>query len=35
MTKINYTLDEGMPKVIESIKALNHDIKDPFIVLVA
>jgi hypothetical protein len=35
MDKITYTLDEGIPRVIESINALNHDIKDPFIVLVA
>jgi hypothetical protein len=35
MEKIKYTLDEGIPKVIDSINALNHDINDPFIVLVA
>lgn len=35
MKKITYTLDEWIPKVIESIDALNHDINDPFIVLVA
>lgn len=35
MKKITYTLDEWIPKVIESIDALNHDINDPFVVLVA
>lgn len=35
MKKITYTLDEWIPKVIESIDALNHDISDPFVVLVA
>lgn len=35
MEKINYTLDEWIPKVIDSINALNHDIDDPFVVLVA
>jgi uridine kinase len=35
MKKITYSLDEWIPKVIESIDALNHDISDPFIVLVA
>lgn len=35
MVKITYTLDEGIPKVIDSINALNHDINDPFIILVA
>lgn len=35
MNKITYTLHEWIPKVIDSINALNHDIKDPFVVLVA
>lgn len=33
--KIVYTLDEWIPRVIESIQALHHDNKDPFVVLVA
>ncbi|MDA7494873.1 CYTH domain-containing protein, partial [Candidatus Gracilibacteria bacterium] len=35
MENITYSLDEGIPKVIELIHALNHDIDDPFVVLVA
>ena len=35
MKKITYALDEWIPKVIDSINALNHDIDDPFVVLVA